>query len=128
MSESNNYEDFDLLRVIAEELLSVPENEILEGEDPAVLLTEHSIFISKAKAAAGRQRLKAGRAGFTAIESTFSKEPKVNLAVARSAVEQAMNDPLFTLAARSLNELTDEEVIRIYRQINRLKAIQVDEV
>lgn len=119
-------EYFEATKVIAEELLSMPEIEILDGEDPATLLTEHSVFISKAKAAAGRKRLMAGRAGFAAIRSTLPSEQVVNLDLARSAVEQALNDPKFTLAARSLSELTDEEVIRIYRQIKRIKAAQVD--
>jgi len=40
---------------------------------------------------------------------------------ARAFLHKASNDPRFTLAARGLDEMSDEDALRLYRQIKRLE-------
>jgi hypothetical protein len=37
-------------------------------------------------------------------------------------MESAMNDPNYTLAARSLGDMSDEDVLMLYKQLHILKS------
>lgn len=112
------------LKTLAEELLAMPDSEILDGDDPTVLRKENMAMVKKAKSIAGRRRLAAGRAGFIASQSAAQPTEKVSVNMARAVIEAAMNDEHYTLAARSLGEMSDEDILRIYHQMERLKAKQ----
>lgn len=112
------------LKTLMEELLSMPDIEVLDGDDPAALRKENMTMVAKAKAAAGRRRLTAGRSGFVAGQSLVRPAQDVSVAMARAAIESAMNDDQYTLAARSLGEMSDEDILRLYHQMERLKAKQ----
>lgn len=112
------------LKTLAEELLAMPDSEILDGDDPTALRKENMTMVAKAKAAAGRRRLAAGRSGFVACQSASQPAQDVSVALARAAIESAMNDNQYTLAARSLGEMSDEDILRVYHQMERLKAKQ----
>jgi len=45
----------------------------------------------------------------------------VSAAEARRFIEEAQNDSRYTLAARKLVEMSDEEVLRLYSQMKRLE-------
>jgi len=126
MSHKKQLEEQDLfLKALAEELLAMPENEILEGEDVAALQKEKESMIAMAKLSAGRRRLAAGRLGYEARQQGGKvQQNEVNIAMARQVIEAAMNDNQFTLAARSLGEMSDEDIRRIYRQITQLQTKQ----
>lgn len=121
-TQSREHDAF--FKMLAEELLAMPGSEILDGDDPSALQKENITMVAKAKAAAGRRRLAAGRAGFVANRSVTRPAQDVSIAVARAAIEAAMNDDQYTLAARSLGEMSDEDILRLYHQMERLKAEQ----
>lgn len=118
-------EQDSFLKTLAEELLAMPESEILEGEDVAALQKEKESMIAMAKLSAGRRRLAAGRLGYEASQQGSKvQQDEVSIAMARQVIEAAMNDSQFTLAARSLGEMSDEDIRRIYRQITQLQSKQ----
>lgn len=118
-------EQDSFLKTLAEELLAMPESEILEGEDVAALQKEKENMIAMAKLSAGRRRLAAGRSGYEASQQGNKvQQNEVSIATARQVIEAAMNDSQFTLAARSLGEMSDEDILRIYRQITQLQSKQ----
>lgn len=118
-------EQDSFLKTLAEELLAMPESEILEGEDVAALQKEKENMIAMAKLAAGRRRLAAGRLGYEASQQESKvQQEEVSISMARQVIEAAMNDSQFTLAARSLGEMSDEDIRRIYRQITQLQSKQ----
>ena len=119
VKQPDEYEAF--LKSLAAELLEFADSEILDGDDPAALRNKNLAMVINAKAAAGRRRLAAGRAGFDKSRSTAKPASEVSLAAARAVILAAMNDPDFTMAARSLGEMTDEDILRLYHQIQRLK-------
>ena len=118
-------EQDSFLKTLAEELLAMPESDILEGEDVAALQKEKESMIAMAKRTAGRRRLAAGRLGYEASQQGSEvQQGEVSIAMARQVIEAAMNDSQFTLAARSLGEMSDEDIRRIYRQITQLQSKQ----
>lgn len=118
-------EQDSFLKTLADELLAMPESEILEGEDVAALQKEKEDMIAMAKRSAGRRRLAAGRLGYEASQPGYTdRQDEVSIAMARQVIEAAMNDNQFTLAARSLSEMSDEDIRRIYRQITQLQSKQ----
>lgn len=101
-----------------EELLEMSDEDILEGENPDVLKAENQAMIATAKAEAGRLRLAAAKAGMSSRNaSSISAIPKVSVSVAREFLEAAMNDQRYTLAARSLGEMSDDDILRLYHQL-----------
>jgi hypothetical protein len=48
--------------------------------------------------------------------------PQVSLSEARVFLEAAMNDQLYTLAARSLGEMSDDDILRLYRQLHQIQS------
>jgi hypothetical protein len=112
------------LKTLAEELLAMSDSEILNGDDPTALRKDNMAMVSKAKAAAGRRRLAAGRSGFVAGQSLARPAQDVSVAMAREAIESAMNDDQYTLAARSLGEMSDEDILRLYHQLEWLQVKQ----
>jgi len=46
----------------------------------------------------------------------------IDIQTAREFVQLAMNDPRYTLAARKLDEMSDEDVVRIYQQLQKLRS------
>jgi len=119
VKKPDEYEEF--LKSLAVELHEMADSEILEGDDPSTLRNENLAMVTNAKAGAGRRRLAAGRAGFDASRPIMKPTSEVSLATARAVIQAAMNDQNFTMAARSLSEMTDEDIIRLYHQIQRLK-------
>ena len=125
MSHLTQTQEHDaLLKMLAEELLVMPDSEILDGDDPNTLRQENMIMVAKAKAIAGRRRLAASRATYEANKNTLRQAPEVSLTVARAAIEAAINDDRYTLAARSLGEMSGEDILRLYHQMEQLKTMQ----
>lgn len=121
---TQSHEHDALLNMLAEELLAMPDSEILDNDNPSALREKNIAMVAAAKAAAGRRRLAAGRAAFESAKTTPRSILGVNVATARAAIEAAMNDDQYTLAARSLGEMSDEDILRLYHQMERLKALQ----
>lgn len=111
------------LQTHLEELLDMSDEDILEGKDPKAIKSEGMAMLEAAKAEAGRRRMAAARAGIARNRAApIQKGPQVSVAEARSFLEAAMNDDRYTLAARSLGEMTDEDILRFYHQLHQLKT------
>jgi hypothetical protein len=120
-------EPFDvLLDTYLDELMATPDDEILDGDDPAAVKAAGMKMLEGATAKAGRLRLAAARDRMSA----HRKSPKEGLPFsgsieeARAFLRTASNDPRFTLAARGLDEMSDDDIRRLYQQYIRLAAEQ----
>ncbi len=111
------------LQTQLEDLLEMSDEDLLEGTNPDVLKSNHLAMITAAKAEAGRRRMAAAKAG-VAIKNaaSISTMPHVSLMEARAFLQIAMNDDQYTMAARSLGEMSDDDVMRVYRQLHQLKS------
>jgi hypothetical protein len=106
------------------DLLELSPQEMLD--EPGTLAAEQKFFeemVEKAKAEAGRRRLLRARQELEKkplLNSGDLQEP-IDIEAARKYIAAAANDKRFTLAARELRELSDEEVARIYVQLKYLE-------
>ena len=124
-SPINSYNTF--LDVYLEELLGAPDTEILEGLEPAAEKAAGLKLFEAAKAEAGRRRLARAREAIAkSLSRDFASEVSISPTEARAFVRAAMNDPRFTVAARQLDELSDEDVLRVYAQIKELQSSNED--
>lgn len=95
-----------------EELLGAPQAQAAER-------SRFAKIVQAAKLEAGKRRLKAARRTLNQRSTEPGDEP-IDVAEARRFIADAVNDPRFTLAARDLKEMSDEDVERIYRQLKDL--------
>lgn len=115
------------LKAQLEELLEMSDEEILEGSDPEVLKIEGLAMIAAAKAKLGKRRMAAAKTAMAIKKaSTNPILNPVNIDEARAYLQAAANDSRITIAARSLGEMSDEDVIRIYNQLNKLQLDDKD--
>ncbi len=111
------------------ELVETPDEQLLEGKDPATVQAGGLQLLDAAKAEAGRRRLATAQAKLAAKRAVRDdpgqKLPaQVTAEEARAALRRAAaaNDGRYTLAARQLDEMADEDVIRAYQQLQQLEA------
>ncbi len=103
-----------------EGLQQLPEEELLRGQNAA---EEHARFeriLQSAKRTAGQRRLAAVRSTLDRRTLANGVVEAIDLAEARDVIAQAANDARITLAARQLDDMPDEEVERLYRQLIEL--------
>lgn len=111
------------LQTHLEELLEMSDEDMLEGKDPKAIKLEGMAMLEAAKAEAGRRRMAVARSGMARRKAApVQVGPQVSVAEARSYLEAAMNDDRYTLAARSLGEMSDEDILRFYHQLHLLKT------
>lgn len=124
MSQSEKKDEWSaLLESQQQELLNMSAAELLDGEDIDALRKEKLSLLSAARAEVGRRRLAAAKTGLalkTAAHET--RTDVIDIQTARAFVQSAMNDPRYTLAARKLDEMSDEDVVRIYQQLQKLRS------
>jgi hypothetical protein len=123
MTKPSNFTNF--VDALTDELLAIPDEQVLEGTDSAAVQTKAQALLKAARAEAGRRRLAAAKVGAAALKSAASTAPasggSVPLDEARRFIAQAQNDPRYTLAARKLGEMPDDEVLRLYWQMKQLE-------
>lgn len=106
-----------------DELLNTSAADLLEGKDVNALRSEKLSLLSAARTEAGRRRLAAAKAGVAlSAAARETKTEAIDIQKARAFVQAAMNDPRYTLAARKLDEMSDEDVLRMYRQLQQLQS------
>lgn len=111
-----------LLETHLAELLDMTDKEVLNGEDPEKIRAQGLQLLQAAKNEAGRRRLAKARVSMEAAKTAPSvKIADVTPMEARRYIEQAANNPLFTMAARALSEMSDEDILRQYLQLRRLE-------
>lgn len=112
------------LDALTDELIAMPDEQVLDGADAKAIQAVGLERLNKAKAEAGRRRLAAAKAG--AATARNQKTPGFVVHVpaeeARRYLASAANDTRYTLAARNLNEMSDEDVLRLYAQMKRLET------
>jgi len=114
----------DLLDTFLEELLSMTDEEVLDGEDPAAVQARGLAMLSKAKQEAARYRLAAAKAGLAIAnaEHHSAANNAMSGAEAKAFLREAANSGEYTLAARKLEEMSDEAAIMVCRKLIRLGA------
>lgn len=124
-TKSGKPDPFDtLVDSYIQELIAMPDADVLNGADALTSQSEGLALLGKAKAEAGRRRLAAARAKQAAQKKSCERAvvEQVTAQEARSFLKQAANDGDFTLAARDLIDLSDQEVLHLYEQFRMLQA------
>lgn len=113
-----------LLDALTDELIAMPDEQVIEGADAKAIQAAGLARLNKAKAEAGRRRLAAAKARGMAARSHSSAGPTVQVSAedARRYIASAANDARYTMAARNLNEMADEDILRLYAQLKRLET------
>lgn len=112
----------NFIGILLDELISMPDEQLLADVDPAAAQAEGMRLLQAAKAQAGRARLAAAKAGLAALSTRPSvSSVVVSIEEARRFIAHATNDGRYTLAARSLGEMPDDEVLRLYRNLKTLE-------
>lgn len=125
MSAKPSYEEQlnQLLEACFQELQEMPDKDVLAGEPVSAVRNRALARIERATQEAGRRRMAAART--EAREHTVASSApgrEMSLQDARVYISRVANDTRFTLAARKLEEMSEEEVFRLYEQIRELEA------
>jgi hypothetical protein len=104
------------------ELVDTPDAEILASEKVATPSDFGAKLLGKAKAEAARRRLDRARAAVAAkgVVALASK-PTLTPAAARALLTKYADDSRLTLAARNLEELSDDDLVRLGQQLQQLE-------
>lgn len=117
-----NSEFATFIATLREELVSMPDEVVLEGTDIKQLRARRTRILEAARKEAGRRRMAAARAQLASREQPEAPEFDVDPAEARRYIAKVTNDPHYTLAARQLGEeMSDDEAVRLYRQLRILE-------
>lgn len=112
------------LDALTDELTSMPDEQVLDGVDAKAVQASGLGLLNSAKFEAGRRRMAAAKARGAGAHTQRPVTPvaEVSAAEARRYVAGASNDARYTLAARNLNEMSDDDILRLYAQMKRLEA------
>lgn len=124
--------NLDVLDVLMDahlaELMDMSDEQVLDGADPASAQVAGLRMLDSAKAEAGRRRLAKARDRLVAAKAAgpASQEPGISPQVARAFLRLAANDGRYTLAARGLDEMSDDDAVRLYLQLKHLESVEDD--
>jgi hypothetical protein len=121
MSTRSQYEiQLDqLLDAWFDELRQMPAREVLAGESAADVRARADSRLARATQEAGRRRLVAARAN--AARDHARSPIVVSIEEARAYIARIILDTDYTLAARQLEEMPEEEILRLYEQLRELE-------
>lgn len=113
-----------LLDALLAELISMSDQQVLDGEDSAAVQSKGLTMLSRAKQETARRRLATAKAGVAMAQADASsgRDNPVTGAQAKAFLREAANSGQYTLAARQLDEMSDEAALVIYRKLIRLGA------
>lgn len=118
INEFNNFID-----ALVDELIATPDGEVLAGLDPAAVQANGLRLLQAAKTKVSHSRLAAAKVGYSAMRSKPATPPlKISPEEARRFIAQVANDGRFTMAARNLGELSDEEAISLYTKLKIVES------
>ncbi|WP_272544634.1 hypothetical protein PPH94_005300 [Burkholderia cepacia] len=104
------------------ELMSMSDEEILEGEDIDAVKQRAANRIAAANQAAGRKRMAAAKAARLQRQHEPDVSPSaVSLDEVKAYIREAANDGQVTLAARQLSEMSETDARRLYAQLKQLR-------
>ncbi|MBR8087607.1 hypothetical protein [Burkholderia vietnamiensis] len=116
----------DFLESYMHELMSMSDDEILEGCDIEAVTQRAANRIAAANREAGRKRLAAAKARVQRTIGGMRAESDMSQEEIRAYIRQAANDGRVTLAARQLSEMSDADALRLYTQLRELMDEQGD--
>jgi hypothetical protein len=111
-----------LFEAFFQELRDLPDREVLGSEAPGNVRARAVNRIDRAVVEAGRRRLAAAKAGMATSATVPVAIARVLPIEARARIAQLATDRRYTLAARKLEEMSDEEILRLYAQVQELEA------
>jgi hypothetical protein len=122
MSTDNHDPYGKFLTAYLQELVETPDADILKSEKD-IRPDFGAKLLAGAKAEAARRRLNRAKAGVSTTRKDLSSEARAGItpAIARVLLAKYANDSRLTLAARNLDELSDEDVIRLCQQLQHLE-------
>lgn len=106
------------------ELMSMSDEEIVEGQDIGAVKLRAANRIAAANREAGRKRLAAAKARLQKQDDTIASQSSASLEEIRAYLRDAANDGRVTLAARQLSEMSDADARRLYSQLRQLREDQ----
>jgi propanediol dehydratase small subunit len=108
---------------LVDELIAMPDDKVLEGINSVAVQAEGERLLQAAIGQAGRARLAAAKAGVLTMKA---RPVAVSVAVtpeeARQFIARAANDGKYTLAARSLSDMPDDEALKLYNKLKLLES------
>jgi hypothetical protein len=108
------------LDALVEELRSMSDTDALEGENPEELLKFGERMLQGAKEDAGKRRLANAKKRMAVVAARPTPAAAASVTDMRRYLQGLSN---LTLAARQLDELSDEDVQRIYNQVKDLEGL-----
>ena len=118
---TNEFDNF--IDALVDELIATPDDDVLDHRDPAAVQANGLRLLQAAKGKVGRSRLAAAKSGYSALRMRPETAPQnVSPEQARRFIAQAANDGRFTMAARNLGELSDDEAIALYTKLKSVES------
>ncbi len=109
------------------ELKNMSDEDVLEGVDLPKLRTDRIHLMASVKAEAGRRRMAAAKSELEVAKSAPVRvPPPVSAAEARAFLREAANDPRITMAARGLDEMSEETLFHVYARVKAILAPDLD--
>ncbi|AJX73236.1 hypothetical protein [Burkholderia pseudomallei] len=109
------------------ELMSMSDEEILEGQDIGAVKLRAANRIAAANREAGRKRLAAAKTRLQKQDDTVASQSSASLEEIKAYLRDAANDGRVTLAARQLSEMSEADARRLYSQLRQLREDQGEE-
>ena len=123
-----NNEFLMFVRALRDELMSRSDEDVLASSDLEQLRARRARMLQDAKKEAGRRRLAAAKARLQSSKAGTAAVERIDPTEARQYIARAANDERYTLVARQLGEgLSDEEAVRLYRQMRSLEQGQSED-
>jgi hypothetical protein len=107
------------LDALAEELRTMSDTDALEGENPEKLVKLGERLLKRAREEAGMLRMADAKRELAVVSGHRASASLPSAAEARNYLQ---SHPSLTLAARSLNELSDADVLDLFSQVKSLEA------
>ncbi|WP_374619364.1 hypothetical protein [Pandoraea sp.] len=106
------------------ELMEIPDDEILAGQEIDVVKQRASEILEAANREAGRRRLAAAKARRNSQGQTAAPPSSASLDEVMAYLQDAANDGRVTLAARQLSDMSEADARRLYTQLRQLRDQQ----
>ena len=114
-----------LLDALLAELMGMTDEQVLDTEGPSAVQARGLSMLSTAKQESAKRRLAAAKAGLAVARAAprSLQAGRPSAAEAKAFLREAANSGQYTMAARQLNELSDEAALALFNKFVRLGVI-----
>lgn len=127
MKDAKRSTDLVFLESYVDELIAMKDEDVLDGDPPGLNKKKGLSIVAAAKSALAKRRLDRTREAMDREKTVKpTSQKKLSPMEARAFLQSAANDPRFTLAARNLAEMSDEDVMSLCENVQRLMADKSD--